>query len=84
MEAVDINIYKYGQLTSNLNNGDIIEIDKINAEPIKIEVTDSKINECKVSIGCRSLILNNLAESWMLENVTGIRINGESILEEVI
>ena len=84
MEAVDINIYKYGQLTSNLNNGDIIEIDKINAEPIKIEVTDSKINECKVSIGCRSLILNNLAESWMLENVTGIKINGESILEEVI
>ena len=84
MEAVDINIYKYGQLTSNLNNGDIIEIDKINAEPIKIEVTDSRINECKVSIGCRSLILNNLAESWMLENVTGIKINGESILEEVI
>ena len=84
MEAVDINIYKYGQLTSNLNNGDIIEIDKINAEPIRIEVTDSKINECKVSIGCRSLILNNLAESWMLENVTGIKINGESILEEVI
>ena len=84
MEAVDINIYKYGQLTSNLNNGDIIEIDKINAEPIRIEVTDSRINECKVSIGCRSLILNNLAESWMLENVTGIKINGESILEEVI
>lgn len=84
MEAVNINLYKYGQLTSNLNNGDIIEIDKINAEPIKIEVTDSRINECKVSIGCRSLILNNLAESWMLENVTGIKINGESILEEVI
>lgn len=84
MEAVNINIYKYGQLTSKLNNGDIIEIDKINAEPIKIEVTDSKINECKVSIGCRSLILNNLAESWMLENVTGIKINGESILKEVI
>lgn len=84
MEAVDINLYKYGQLTSKLNNGDIIEIDKINAEPIRIEVTDSRINECKVSIGCRSLILNNLAESWMLENVTGIKINGESILEEVI
>ena len=84
MEAVNINLYKYGQLTSKLNNGDIIEIDKINAEPIRIEVTDSKINECKVSIGCRSLILNNLAESWMLENVTGIKINGESILKEVI
>lgn len=84
MKAVNINLYKYGQLTSKLNNGDIIEIDKINAEPIKIEVTDSRINECKVSIGCRSLILNNFAESWMLENVTGIKINGESILEEVI
>ena len=84
MEAVNINLYKYGQLTSKLNNGDIIEIDKINAEPIRIEVTDSRINECKVSIGCRSLILNNLAESWMLENVTGIKINGESILKEVI
>lgn len=80
----DINIYKYGEKTNNLNDGDIIEIDRINAEPIKIEILNRKINECKLTIGCRCIIANNYAESWMLENVADLRINGESILEEVI
>ena len=79
-----INIFKYGQKTSNLNNGDIIEIDRINAEPIKIEILNQKINECKLTIGCRCIISNNYAESWMLENVADLKINGKSILEEVI